>query len=115
MKRELSKAEVERLFSGKVDGELPAAEAERFDAELATDEPLRQEYERYERAVTLLRKQPREKAPDALASMILRRTRRRRNVLRNVRWAELQRLPVEVAVALVIAALVAMYFVLTSQ
>lgn len=114
MRRELSKAEVERLFSGAVDGALPASDAERLQSELASDAELATQYERYAKAVKLLRGQPRESAPPALASMILRRTRRRRSMLRSMRLNELQRVPVEIVVPLLLAVLVAFFLLISN-
>lgn len=109
VRRELSKSEVERLFTGAVDDSLSDADVAALDGDPALKAKLAQ----YERAVKLLRDAPKEKAPDALASMILRRTRRRRLHARDVHqlaW----RFPAEVVVPLAIAALVALFMVLAS-
>lgn len=109
MRRELSKSEVERLFTGAVDDSLSDADV----ATLEADPELKAKLADYERAVKLLRDAPKEKAPDALASMILRRTRRRRFHARDVQqlaW----RFPAEVVVPLAIAALVALFMVLAA-
>ena len=113
MRRELSKNEVERLFVGAIDGALAEPEAKEFDAELAANPELKAKFAKYQRAISLLKEAPKEKAPDALASMILRRTRRRRF---QVRTRELQNahFPAEVVVPMLIAALVAMFMLLAS-
>lgn len=113
VRRDLSKNEVERLFVGAVDGALAEPEAKEFEADLESDPRLKAQFEKYQRAIAMLKEAPKEKAPDALASLILRRTRRRRF---GVRTRELQnaRFPAEVIVPLLIAALVAMFMLLAS-
>lgn len=113
MRRELSKNEVERLFVGAVDGALAEPEANEFDAQLEADPELKARFAKYQRAISMLKEAPKEKAPDALASMILRRTRRRRFQLRT-RDIQNARFPAEVVVPLLIAALVAMFMLLAS-
>lgn len=115
MRRDLSKAEVERLFVGAVDQALPDRDAAQLEAELSSNPELKARFEQYQRAVKLLKGAPREKAPDALASMILRRTRRRRFQLRSRELANAAyRVPAEVIVPIVIAVLVAMFMLLAS-
>ncbi len=116
MRRELSKAEVERLFIEATDGALADEDAARFDAELQADAALKTRYQNYQRAVGLMREQPRERAPDALASVILRRTRRRRSMGYSLRLHELNfsRLPVEVIIPLLLAAAVALFLMTAS-
>lgn len=109
MRRELSKSEVERLFTGAIDDALSDDEV----ATLEANPELKAKLAEYERAVKLLRDAPKEKAPDALASMILRRTRRRRFSARDVQYFA-WRVPAEVIVPLAIAALVALFMVLAS-
>lgn len=113
MRRELSKNEVERLFLGAVDDALEGEDSRDFDAQLAADPELKARFAQYKHAISALKGAPKEKAPDALASLILRRTRRRRF---QVRTRELQnaRFPVEVVVPMLIAALVAMFMLLAS-
>jgi anti-sigma factor RsiW len=113
VRRELSKNEVERLFVGAVDHALAEKEASEFDAELQANPELKAKFATYQRAISLLKEAPREKAPDALASMILRRTRRRRFQLRT-REIQNAHFPAEVVVPMLIAALVAMFMLLAS-
>jgi len=113
VRRELSKNEVERLFVGAVDGALAEPDAKDFDAELAADPELKARFAKYQRAISLLKEAPKEKAPDALASMILRRTRRRRFQLRS-RDIQHAHFPAEVVVPMLIAALVALFMLLAS-
>jgi anti-sigma factor RsiW len=114
VRRELSKNEVERLFMGAVDDALAGADAARFEEALAADAELRARFERYQKAVGLLKRAPREKAPDALATMILRRTRRRRFSARAREAQAAYRLPAEVVIPLLVAVLVAMFMLLAS-
>ena len=113
MRRELSKNEVERLFTGAIDGALAEQESSEFDAELAANPELKAQFARYQRAIWLLKETPKEKAPEALSSLILRRTRRRRFQIRS-RDIYNARFPAEVVVPLLIAALVAMFMLLAS-
>jgi anti-sigma factor RsiW len=113
VRTELSKTEVERLFVGAVDGALVGEEASEFDAQLAANPELKAQFAKYQRAISLLKETPREKAPDALASMILRRTRRRRFQLRT-REIQAAHFPAEVVIPMIIAALVAMFMLLAS-
>jgi anti-sigma factor RsiW len=113
VRRELSKDDVERLFVGRVDGALAEPEANEFDAELEANPELKARFAKYQRAISMLKEAPKEKAPDALASMILRRTRRRRFQLRS-REIQHAHFPAEVVVPMLIAALVAMFMLLAS-
>lgn len=113
MRRELSKNEVERLFVGAVDGALPEQDASEFDSELQANPELKAKFAQYQRAISLLKQTPKEKAPDALSSLILRRTRRRRFQLRT-RELQNAHFPAEVVVPMIIAALVAMFMLLSS-
>lgn len=115
MRSEWSPAEVERLFLGAVDGSLSSDEAEVLARELDLDPALAARFRAYREAIRALREAPREKAPEALASLIVRRTRRRRHVRRPEEGLAF-RVPAEVLVALIIAALVALLvFVLAPQ
>ncbi len=116
MRRELSKAEVERLFVAAVDGDLAEADSAKFDEALESDVALKSRYEKYQRAVGLMRKQPREQAPVALASVIMRRTRRRRSMMHSLRLHEvnLARVPAEVLIPLLLAVAVALFLMTAS-
>ncbi|MFO0594253.1 MAG: hypothetical protein U0228_03085 [Myxococcaceae bacterium] len=113
MRRELPENEVERLFVGAVDHALPSTEEKEFEGELAENPELKAKFAQYQRAISLLKDSPKEKAPEALASLILRRTRRRRFQGRN-RELQNTRFPVEVIVPLLLAALVAVFMLLAS-
>lgn len=114
MRRELSKNDVERLFTGAVDGALAEKEATEFDSELEADPELKAKFAKYQRAISLLKETPREKAPDALSSLILRRTRRRRTFANRTRDIQNAHFPAEVVVPMIIAVLVAMFMLLAS-
>jgi anti-sigma factor RsiW len=113
VRRDLSKNDVERLFTGAVDGALAEPEAREFDADLEADPKLKAQFAKYQQAIALLKDSPKEKAPDALASLILRRTRRRRHGSR-MREIQNARFPAEVIVPLLIAALVAVFMLIAS-
>ena len=116
VRRELSKSDVERLFVEAVDGALADADVERFQAELQANSELKARFEQYQRAVSLVRGQPRERAPEVLASVILRRTRRRRSVMHSLRLNEMHfnRVPAEVFIPLLLAAAVALFLMTAS-
>ncbi len=116
MRRELSKTDVERLFVDAIDGALAEPEAKHFEEHLRNDASLNARYVQYQHAVMLMRGQPREKAPEVLASVILRRTRRRRSMSRSLRLHEINfsRLPVEVIIPLLLAAAMALFLMTAS-
>lgn len=113
MVRELAPKDEERLFVGAVDDALPPEQAKELETELSENPELKAKFAKYQRAISLLKESPREKAPEALASLILRRTRRRRFQGRN-REIQHSRFPVEVVVPLLIAALVALFMLFAS-
>src|SRR5438094_2231657 len=101
--------EVEELFSGAVDGRLTGSDDARLREALAADPELKSRFERYQKAIALLKGAPKEKAPAALATTIMRRVRRRRQFDR--RNAAIQqamyRVPVEIIIPLLIGVMVA--------
>jgi anti-sigma factor RsiW len=115
VRRELSKAEVERLFVGAVDDALPDRDAVQLNAGLDADPSLKTDYQRYARAVALLRRQPKEPAPPGLAGLVLRRVRRRRGAARRLAQQADYRLPAEIIVPLMLAVLVALFMVVAGQ
>lgn len=114
MRRELSKTEVERLFVGAIDGALAEKDSAELDTALAENPQLKAQFEKYERAISALKQQPRHKAPDGLSSLILRRTRRRRFQLRSRETPLFTALTAEVVVPMLIAAVVALFMLLAS-
>jgi hypothetical protein len=113
VRHQLSKKDTERLFVGAVDQSLPDIEAHALEEVLHHDAALKAQFETYQRTVTRLRKMPQVKAPASLASLILRRTRRRRFQLRSRDFHHF-RFPMEVVVPMLIAALVALFMLLAA-
>jgi anti-sigma factor RsiW len=116
VQRELNKAEVERLFLGAVDGSLETGDEAAFREVLAADAELKLRFEQYTLAVKTLKELPRETAPAGLASMILRRTKRRRSLLKSLASNEATyRVPVEVIIPLLLAAVVAAFLLMAAR
>ena len=113
----LGKGEVEELFVGSADEALLDREEEKLKAELESSPELKAQYDKYMRAVQLLKSEPREKAPVALASMVMRRVRRRRLFgQRGLHTTYMQyRVPVEVLIPILIGVLVAAFIVMSSR
>ena len=111
MRTELSKAEVERLFVAAADDALAERDAVRLRAGLDDDAELMGRFNKYQHAIALLKKAPKERAPAALSSVIMRRVRRRRLWGRNsLHTMHMQyRVPVEVIVPILIGVLVAAF------
>jgi len=109
VKSELKAADIEALFTGAVDGGLVDSDATRLRSELDADPELKARFEKYKKAVSLLKGAPKEKAPVALATTIMRRVRRRRVFdRRNLQWQHaMYRVPVEVVIPLLLGAMVA--------
>jgi len=114
---DLSHREATNLFPALIDQELADREAARLKAHLDGCVECREDWDRYSRAVTLVRKVEREPAPPALTSTILRRVRRRR--FRGLRALEFfdsnYRFPYEVLLPILLAALVAALLLFASQ
>lgn len=109
MQLEISHTQAKALFPALIDEELGRREETELRAHLDTCVECRQGWDRYERAVSLVRKVDRERAPASLASVILRRVRRRKSHLfRRAQALQLAyRVPVEVIVPILVAAMVA--------
>ena len=109
MSTALKSNEVEELFSGAVDGRLTGSDDQKLRTALAADPELKTRFERYQKAISLLKGAPKEKAPPALATTIMRRVRRRRQFdRRNVAMQQaMYRVPVEVIIPLLIGVMVA--------
>ena len=109
MSTALQSTEVEELFAGAVDGSLSGSDDAKLKAALAGDAELKARFERYQKTIALLKGAPREKAPPALASMIMRRVRRRRGHDRRDMGMQqaMYRVPVEVIIPLLLGAMVA--------
>ena len=113
MRSERSPVEVERLFLGAVDEALSKDEEALFATELEADAALKARFDAYRGAVRSLRQSPKERAPDGLASLILRRSRRRFHLKRGDEEVAF-RVPAEVLIPLLLAALVALLMLLAS-
>lgn len=113
MQTPLSQDELEMLFMGAIDDELSDHDVMKLERELQRSSDLNERFERYQRTVLALRSTPREKAPEALATLIMRRTRRRRAFGHQalVNAHTYYRVPAEVLVPIIVAALVVAYFV----
>lgn len=111
------KPDFERLFVDAVDEALPDRDQQRLLAELEGSPELKASYEKYARAVKLLKSAPREKAPEALASLVMRRVRRRRLFgQRGLHTAYMQyRVPVEVLIPILVGVLVAAFLIMSSR
>lgn len=111
---DLSHKEARSLFAGRVDDDLPAPDAVRLRRHLESCADCRAGWDRYERAVNVVRRVERERAPPTLATNILRRVRRQRiNGLRHFHMAHLQnRVPVEAVIPVLLGVLVAAMLVL---
>ena len=111
MRTELTKADVERLFVGAADDALPEQDAIRLREGLDDDSALKARFEKYNKAIQLLKKAPKERAPESLSTVIMRRVRRRRLWGRNsTHTMHMQyRVPVEVLIPVLIGVLVAMF------
>lgn len=109
MQVEISHREAKSLFPALIDEELADKEASRLKAHLDGCSECRAGWDRYARAVTLVRKVEKEKAPPALASNILRRVRRRRfSGLRVLDRAQADyRVPYEVFLPVLVGAIAA--------
>ena len=111
MRTELTKADIEKLFIGAVDDTLADPDAVRLRAKLDDDSELKGRFEKYQKAIKLLKKAPRERAPESLSTVIMRRVRRRRlwgrNSLHTMHMD--YRVPVEVLIPILIGVLVAAF------
>ncbi|MBK7858263.1 MAG: hypothetical protein IPJ65_06505 [Archangiaceae bacterium] len=109
MSTALKSNEVEELFAGAADGALSSSDDARLKRALAEDPELKARFDRYLKTLSLLRGAPKEKAPPALASVIMRRVRRRRGLeRRNTALQQaMYRVPVEVIIPLLLGVMVA--------
>lgn len=114
MQTQLSHREAKSLFLDALDDELESQEQQRLRAHLDDCADCRQGYQRYARTVDTLRKVRREKAPPTLATMILRRVRRRRLFgQKGLHLAHAHyRVPAEAIIPVLLGVLVAAFLVL---
>ena len=113
----IPKSELDELFVASADEALPDRDEARLKAELDESPETKAAFDKYMRAVKLLKETPREKAPPSMAHMIMRRVRRRRFFgYRGLHTTHMQyRVPVEVIIPILIGALVAAFIVMSSR
>jgi anti-sigma factor RsiW len=111
---ETTHQEVTGLFSAFIDHELPVAELEKFVSHVEACEGCAVELEAFEKTVESVRGLQRERAPVAFSRLVLRRVRHR-----NRRSAAVApylngsfHLPVEAAIPIVLAAVLALLLLL---
>jgi len=99
------------MFPALVDEELDGDLVTNLRAHLEICAECRNGWKRYERAVTLVRNVPREKAPAALSTVILRRIRRRKSAERRKEHvlALAYRTPYSVAIPIILALAIAAF------
>lgn len=113
----LGHSEAQALFAPLVDRELEPGEEAALRSHLDACAECRQGWERYERAVALVRGVARERAPKDFAVGVVRRVRRRRRGafgLQGARFFEQVSIPAEAAIPVIIAAIVAAILVFAS-
>lgn len=81
----ISHTEAMGLYDPYLDARLALAERLRFESHLDGCEPCRTGYQKYERAVMMVRKLKRRKAPLGFSSAVMQRVRRDRRVLHSNR------------------------------
>jgi anti-sigma factor RsiW len=101
--------EYRSMFPALVDDELDGDLVTNLRAHLEICDECRSGWKRYERAVALVRQVPREKAPEALTAVIMRRIRRRKSAMlrREHVLALAYRTPYGVVIPIILAAAVA--------
>ena len=107
----LGHSEAQGMFSMLVDEELPRQDEEKLLDHLGDCDDCKVSLEKYARAVTLVRKVGREKAPFDFSQQVLKRVRRRRRNamfgMQGGRIFEHLNIPAEATVAVILAAVVA--------
>lgn len=113
----LAHNEAQKMFARLVDSDLPAREEAALRSHLDDCAECRRGFEKYERAVALVRSVGRERAPADFANQVMRRVRRRRRGafgLQGARFFEEVSIPVEAAIPVILAAIVAAILVFAS-
>lgn len=107
----LTTVEQERLFVEAADQALADRDEVRLKAELARNPELKAQFDRYMSAVSTLKHAPKEKAPAALATVIMRRVKRRRtHEYRSALIAQASSIvPAQVLIPVLLGVLVAMF------
>lgn len=114
---QLNHREAKALFFALADEELPEPQAKAVRSHLDGCEECRAGWDRYTKTVQRVRTVEREKAPPALASLVLNRVKRERRFgLRKLHLAHAyHRVPVEVLIPLLLAAAVAAFLMLSAS
>lgn len=102
--------EAEALFAPMVDRELAPQQEAALRSHLESCHDCQRGFEKYARAVELVRGVARERAPGDFAQQVLKRVRKRRRGLfgsQGARWFEHISVPVEAALPVILAAIVA--------
>ena len=112
----LDHREARALFLALADEELPAPQVQAVRSHLDGCVECRQGWDRYSSTVQRVRTLEREKAPPALASLVVGRVRRQRKFgLRGLHLAHANhRFPVEVLIPLLLAAAVGAFLLMAS-
>lgn len=113
----LNHRETRALFLALADDDLPAPQARAVRTHLDGCEECREGWDRYSRTVQRVRGVEREKAPPALASLVMGRVRRQRRFgLKGLHLSYAQhRFPVEILIPLLLAAAVAAFLVMSAS
>ena len=103
----LTHTDAKAFFPALIDQELPPAEEAKVRGHLADCDSCQQRWTKYERTITRVRQLERVRAPEALATKILQRARRRRGPRLLAKVHADYRVPVEILIPILIAAAVA--------
>lgn len=116
MSAQLSHRETKALFVALADEELPAEKAREVRSHLDGCGECQQGWQRYSSTVLRLRQVEKQKAPPALASLVMTRVKRQRRFgLKRLHLVHAQyRLPVEILIPLLIAAAVGAYLMMAA-
>ena len=114
MEAQLSHREAKSLFLAALDDDLAEREERKLRAHLDQCQDCRSGWDRYARVVKKVQRVERERAPKSLATMIMRRVRRRRIFgSRGMHLAYSNyRVPVEAIIPVLIGVLVAAFLVM---
>ncbi|HEX8438613.1 anti-sigma factor family protein [Archangium sp.] len=116
MPAQLSHRETKALFIALADEELPAEKADAVRSHLDGCGECQRGWQSYSSTVLRLRKVDKQKAPPALASMVMTRVKRQRRFgLKKLHMMHAQyRLPVEILIPLLIAAAVGAFLIMSA-
>ncbi len=113
---QMNHGQARALFFALADEELPEPQAQAVRSHLDGCEECRQGWDRYARTVERVRQVEREKAPPAMAPLVLNRVKRERRFgLRKLHLMHMNyRVPVEILIPLLLAAAVAAFLVMSA-